>query len=183
MIFRPPSTDTVPRSVVHYLLPHERQVITVHRHPAVFAVHCSILAAACAAASLLTIITSIGGLVLSITWLACSVIFLWLVIRVIAWSESYFVVTNGRMLFVTGPVPRKALTVPMVEIRDLGFYRTIPGRLMGYGAFVVDQATHRYKIPSMNYMPYAEQLHLEIQGLWFSNDVDDSQELDPEDSL
>jgi len=30
-----PNTDTVPASVNKYLLPHERQVITVHRHPAV----------------------------------------------------------------------------------------------------------------------------------------------------
>src|SRR5260370_36010084 len=30
-----PSSDTVPASVNKYLLPHERQVITVHKHPAV----------------------------------------------------------------------------------------------------------------------------------------------------
>ncbi len=30
-----PNTDTVPASVNRYLLPHERQVITVHQHPAV----------------------------------------------------------------------------------------------------------------------------------------------------
>ena len=30
-----PNTDTVPASVNKYLLPHERQVISVHQHPAV----------------------------------------------------------------------------------------------------------------------------------------------------
>ena len=30
-----PNTDTVPASVNKYLLPHERQVITVHQHPAI----------------------------------------------------------------------------------------------------------------------------------------------------
>jgi len=30
-----PNTDTVPASVNKYLLPHERQVISVHEHPAV----------------------------------------------------------------------------------------------------------------------------------------------------
>src|SRR4051795_5399060 len=30
-----PNTDTVPASVNRYLLPHERQVISVHQHPAV----------------------------------------------------------------------------------------------------------------------------------------------------
>ena len=30
-----PNTDTVPASVNRFLLPHERQVITVHQHPAI----------------------------------------------------------------------------------------------------------------------------------------------------
>src|ERR1700686_5230418 len=30
-----PNSDTVPATVNRYLLPHERQVITVHQHPAV----------------------------------------------------------------------------------------------------------------------------------------------------
>src|SRR6188472_4142399 len=30
-----PNTDTVPASVNKYLLPHERQVVSVHQHPAV----------------------------------------------------------------------------------------------------------------------------------------------------
>ena len=30
-----PNTDRVPASVNRYLLPHERQVVSVHQHPAV----------------------------------------------------------------------------------------------------------------------------------------------------
>ena len=30
-----PNSDTVPASVNRFLLPHERQVITVHQHPAI----------------------------------------------------------------------------------------------------------------------------------------------------
>jgi len=51
MVFRLPITDTVPRTVSQYLLPHEKQVITVHKHPAVLVAHSSILAVACAAAT------------------------------------------------------------------------------------------------------------------------------------
>lgn len=182
MIFRRPSTDMVPRKVNYYLLRHERQVITVHRHLAVFALHCSILAAVCAAAILLTIITGSGGLVLGIAWGACFIIFLWLIIRIIAWSESYFVVTNGRMMFVSGLLARKAVTLPMQEIRSLRIYRTLPGRLLGYGVFVVE-ATRRYKMPNLNYMPYPEQLYVEIYSLLHGNDAEDSQEIEPEDLL
>jgi hypothetical protein len=177
MVSRLPSADTVPRTVNQYLLPHEKQVITVHKHPAVLVAHCSILAVGCAAASMLTIITNSGGLILSIAWGACSIIFLWLVIRMIAWSESYFVVTKARMIFVTGFPVRKAITVPMREILDFSFHRTRPGRWLGYGTFTAEQRTNNYRMPSMNYMPYPEQLYLELRGLIFS---DDSEELEPE---
>ncbi len=180
MVFRLPTTDTVPRTVSQYLLPHEKQVITVHKHPAVLVAHGSILAVGCAAASMLTIITNSGGLILSIAWGACSIIFLWLVIRVIAWFESYFVVTKARMIFVTGFPVRKAITVPMREILDFSFHRTRPGRLLGYGTFTAEQRTNNYRIPSMNYMPYPEQLYLELRGL-FRDDSEDSEELEPED--
>jgi hypothetical protein len=180
MIFRPSSE--FPQTVSQYLLPHEKQVIAVHKHPAVFAVHCSILAAACAAASLLTIIASSGELVLGIAWGICFSIFLWLVIRVVTWSDSYFAVTSARMIFITGLVVRKAITVPIQEIHDLSFHRSWPGRLLGYGIFIADQATYSYRIPSMNYMPYPEQLYLDVCGVLFPDDEEDSQERGPEDS-
>ena len=179
MIFR--LSSAVPLTVEQYLLPHEKQVIAVHKHPAVFALHCSILAVACAAASLLTIIIDSSGLVLALAWGACFGILLWLVIRLASWSYSYFAVTNARMLFVTGPMAAKVITIPMNEIYDFSFQRSLLGRLLGYGKFIVDQATNNYSIPDMNFMPYPEQLYLDICGLLFNDEADDSHEYEPED--
>jgi hypothetical protein len=174
-MFHRPNSEEVPRTVARYLLAHEKQAITVHKHPAVFAVHFGITIAALASAGLLTIMTSSDALVLAIVWGACLVLFLSLAIRLVVWNESYFVVTSGRMIFITGPVVRKAITVPIREIRDLSFYRTRPGYLFGYGTFVVEQTTHNYTIPSMNYMPYPEQIYVEVYNLLFGSDATDSQ--------
>jgi hypothetical protein len=164
-------SDKPPRSLDRYLLPHEQQAISMHKHPAVFALHGGLLAAACVAASLLTVMTSSDALVLAIVWGACFVIFLWLALRLVVWGQSYFTVTSGRMLFITGPVARKAITVPRREIRDLHMHRTRLGLLFGYGTFTADQTTHNYTIPSMNYMPYPEQLYLEVYDLLIGSDT------------
>lgn len=174
-------SSDVPQTVEQYLLPHEKQVVTVHRHPAVCAVYFGILAVACAAASLLTIMTS-SGLVLGIAWGTCFIILLWLYIRVAAWSRSYFVVTDSRFIFITGLIARKVITVPMIEIDDFMYHRSQWGRILGYGTFTVDQATGDYKIPKMNFMPYPEQIFLEICKYLFPDNAQNSQEYDPDDS-
>lgn len=180
MFFR--LSSDVPQTVEQYLLPHEKQVISIHRHPAVLAVHCGILAVACAAAGLLTIMTNSSGLVLGIAWGACFIILLWLAIRVDAWSRSYFVATGSRIIFITGLMARKVITVPMIEIDDFMYSRPWWGRILGYGTFDADQATGDYKIPKMNFMPYPEKIYLEICGLLFPDNAQNSQEYDPDDS-
>jgi hypothetical protein len=168
-------SDKPPRSLDRYLLPHEKQAISMRKHPAVFALHCGLLAAACVGASLLTILTSSDALVLAIVWGACFVLFLGLAMRLVAWNQSYFAVTSGRMIFITGPFARKAITIPKREILDLSFYRTRLGLLLGYGTFTAEQTLNNYTIPSMNYMPYPEQVYLEVYDLLFGSDAKDSQ--------
>ena len=180
MFFR--LSSDFPQTVEQYLLPHEKRHVTVHRHPAVFAVHFGILAVACAAASLLTIMTSSSGLVLGIAWGVFFIIFLWLNIRVAAWSRSYFVVTDSRFIFITGLIAHKVITVPIIEIDDFMHHRSQWGRILGYGTFTADQATGDYKIPKMNFMPYPEQIFLEICKYLLPDNAQNSQEYDSDDS-
>ena len=178
MIFR--LSNEVPPTVEQYLLPHEKQVITVHKHPAVFAFHCGILAAACTAASLLTSANNSSELLLGASWGACSIIFIWLIIRVAGWFFSFFAVTNARMIFITGLTARKVVTVPLIEITDFRFRRPLLGHLLGYGMFTAEQATYNYRIPKMNFMPYPEQLFLDICEVLLDDEADDSREYEPE---
>jgi len=176
--FRKSDSDGVPQIVNQYLLPHEKQVIAVHRHPAVFVLHCSILAVACTAASLLTVLTNSSVLVLSAYWGACFIIFVWLIIRVIAWSQSYIAVTSARMIFITGLIAHRVTTVPLAAINELNYRRTRFGLLLGYGVFFADLA-HGYIVPDMNFMPYPEQVYLEICSVLFGDVTGEPYEYEP----
>ena len=57
----PPS---LPLTVTAYLLPYEKMVITIRRHPAILVIHFVVLGIACTVASLVTALTNSGASVL-----------------------------------------------------------------------------------------------------------------------
>jgi uncharacterized membrane protein YdbT with pleckstrin-like domain len=173
-----PGTDTVPNAVNKYLLPHEHQVITVRKHPAVLLkpILVVLLGLVIAAVISTTIARSQAGVV-GFVWIAWAVLLLYLVGKVIEWSQDYFIVTSRRMLLATGVVTRKVAMMPLVKVTDMSFQRSTLGRLLGYGEFILESAGQDQALRVVDYLPYPEQLYLEVCGLIFpgktENDDDD----------
>lgn len=148
----------------NYLLPHERAVLTIRKHPGVFIGHCLLAGCWCGAACLVTALTNSDPLVLGVAWGGFFVVLAWLAVRAIAWLESYFVATEMRLILITGLATKRAVSVPLREIATLDSRRLLLGRLAGCGEFVAEPARPGYTIPKMNYMPYLEQLLAEMKA-------------------
>ncbi len=163
-----PGTDTVPNAVNKYLLPHEHQVITVRKHPAVMLkpILFVLLGLVIAALISTTIARNQAGVV-GFVWIAWAVLLLWLVFAVIEWSQDYFIVTSRRMLLATGVVTRKVAMMPLVKVTDMSFQRSTLGRLLGYGEFILESAGQEQALRVVDFLPYPEQLYLEVCGLIF----------------
>ena len=169
-----PGTDTVPNAVNKYLLPHEHQVITVRKHPAVLLRPIvAALAGLVVAAVISTTIAQHNAGVVGFVWIAWAVVLLWLVYKVIGWSQDYFIVTSRRMLLATGVVNRKVAMMPLVKVTDMSFQRSASGRLFGYGEFILESAGLDQALRVVDYLPYPEQLYLEVCGLIFPGRKDD----------
>jgi uncharacterized membrane protein YdbT with pleckstrin-like domain len=159
--------ETAPTSINKYLLPHEHQVITVRKHPAIllrpviFSVLGLILAA------VLTGFALHNGTVVLIIWLLWLIPLGYLVFEVIEWADSYFIVTGQRMLLITGLVTRKVAMMPLVKVTDMSFQRNAQGRLLGYGTFILESAGQEQAFRVVDHLPYPEQLYLEVCGLIF----------------
>jgi hypothetical protein len=160
-------SPVIPSRVTDYLLPYERNVLTVRLHPGVLAGHSLLLACACAATISLTVITDSGASVLSAAWGACSVIFLSLIFRVAKWYYSYVVLTDARLIFITGLLAPKVTTVPTREISSLKLHQSWLGRLIGYATFIAEPSKPGYRIPRIDYMPWAELLFQEMSSALF----------------
>jgi Bacterial PH domain len=151
----------VPASVNRYLLPEERSVIVVRMHPASLA---GPLVLAC------------GGLVAAaklasrsprsdIVWGAYLLAPLHLARRLAAWPVTYLVVTDGRMVVIGGLLRRTAAAAPLDQVTGLTLQRTALGRLLGYGTLIVTSPSRRQAFRKVRYLPYPEQLYLEISDL------------------
>jgi uncharacterized membrane protein YdbT with pleckstrin-like domain len=163
-----PGTDTVPSVVNRYLLPHEHQVITVRRHPAVLIKPIAVALTGLAIAAVIsTTIAQHNGTAVAAVWIVWGVLLLWLVYKVVEWSVDYFIVTSRRMLLATGVFTRKVAMMPLVKVTDMSFQRSALGRLLGYGEFILESAGQDQALRVVDHLPYPEQLYLEVCGLIF----------------
>jgi uncharacterized membrane protein YdbT with pleckstrin-like domain len=171
-----PNSDAVPASVNRYLLPHERQVITVHQHPAVLILPIFWVLLGLAIAGWLSNSVAHGnGTAILVIWILWVLVVLWLVYKVFEWVKTYFVVTSQRLLLSTGLVTHKVNMMPLGKVTDMSFQRTATGRILGYGEFIVESAGQDQALSNIKFLPYPEQLYLEVCGLIFK-DKDDGSE-------
>lgn len=162
--------DSTPASVNRYLLPHESQarVITVRRHPAVLLKPFGLVFGGLIVAGLLTNTVAAGsGTLLTVVWWAWIVIVIWFVYKVADWAVQYVVVTSHRLLMATGLVTRKVAMMPLSKVTDMSFQRSLLGRMLGYGEFILESAGQDQALRVITYIPYPESLYLEVVGMLF----------------
>jgi uncharacterized membrane protein YdbT with pleckstrin-like domain len=168
-----PNTDTVPASVNRYLLPHERQVITVHQHPAILIRPIfEVLIGLAIAGWLSNSIANGNGTAILVIWVLWGLVLLRLAIKIWEWVVTYFVVTSQRFLLASGIVTRKVNMMPLAKVTDMSFQRSALGRLLGYGEFILESAGQDQALTNVDYLPYPEQLYLEVCGLIFKDKED-----------
>jgi len=157
-----------PAAVNKYLLPHEHQVITVRKHPAVLIGPIAITLAGLLIALVLgtTVLRASHNAILVLVLIAVALL-LYLGYRTWEWSEDYFVVTSDRMLQASGVFTRKIAMMPLVKVTDMSFKRSTLGRLLGFGQFILESAGQDQALRTIDHVPYPEQLYLEICALIF----------------
>ena len=165
-----PNTDTVPASVNKYLLPHERQVISVHEHPAVLIGPIALVLLGLAIAGVLSNYATHGNTTaILIIWGLWVVLLGWLGVKIWDWAVNYFVVTSHRLILARGVVVRNVGMLPLAKVTYMSFRRTTIGRFLGYGEFIVESAGQDQALSHVDHLPYPEQLYLEVCGLIFKD--------------
>ena len=169
-----PNTDTVPATVNKYLLPHERQVISVHQHPAVLIRPIfEVLVGLAIAGWLSNSVANGNTTAILVIWILWAILLLRLLWKILEWSLTYFVITSQRLLLTQGFLLRKVDMMPLAKVTDMSFNRSPTGQLLGFGEFVVESAGQDQALRNINHLPYPEQLYLEVCGLIFK-DTDES---------
>jgi uncharacterized membrane protein YdbT with pleckstrin-like domain len=157
-----------PADVDRYLLPHEQEVITVRKHPAVLLapVAWAVIGLILAAVLSDTVLRHDSGLTW-IVWAIWGIVFLRLLWKAANWAVDYFIVTSHRFIETTGLLSRRVAMMPMKKVTDMAFERSALGRVLGYGTFILESAGQDQALSRVDYIPYPEQLYLEVCSLMF----------------
>lgn len=133
--------EDVPRSVDRYVLADERVVIAARRHWAsvLEPVLTGVITLPIAAALVAWLQPALGNAAQAIwlLWFAAAIRSAW---RYLEWRADIFVATDKRVLLVYGLIIRKVAMMPMRKVTDMNYSRSVPGRIFGYGTFLMESA-------------------------------------------
>jgi uncharacterized membrane protein YdbT with pleckstrin-like domain len=80
---------------------------------------------------------SVAGATVGIIAVAWAI---WLLLKFISWTRTYFVVTDQRVMYRTGVLSRHGVEVPLERINNLNFHQRMFERMIGAGDLEIQSA-------------------------------------------
>jgi PH (Pleckstrin Homology) domain-containing protein len=150
-----------------YLLPTETPEVLVRRHWASVARAAAIFMAV-EAAGLFTITRLSGSQFLAIVGVSLVIggllYFAW---ALGDWYVERFVITDRRVLLINGLLTKRVAIMPLSKVTDLTYERSIPGRILGYGVFVMESAGQKQGLDRVDFLPTPDVLYQQVSTLLF----------------
>lgn len=168
--FDPLAISTRIRS--RYLIPGERVVVSTRRHwwrlVAPMALVVVTFVAMVAGAFSTTWGQAAWGLVW--LWLAACLYALW---RVLEWRTEWFIATDRRLLKTYGLITQRVAMMPLAKVTDMSYDRSLLGRMLGYGEFVMESAGQDQALSTIDLIPDPESKYIAMCETIFGRDVSD----------
>jgi hypothetical protein len=153
-----------------YLLPTERVAISIRRHWAYLAADTIqaivLLAIGVLLARILSGVDYVGTVLI---WF-CVFVFLRWAWKIADWYNETLIVTDKRLLLLTGIFYRNVAIMPLVKVTDLTYHRSASGMTFGYGKFVVESAGQDQALSTIDFVPHPDRLYQQISDLLFGGD-------------
>jgi membrane protein YdbS with pleckstrin-like domain len=102
-----------------------------------------------------------GGLsaAVIILWI---LVMLWISFRVADWYFDRFVLTNKRLMAVSGMFSRTVGMMPLLRVTDMKYEQSAMGRIFNYGNFVLESAGQDQALREVKHLPNPNELYLRI---------------------
>nr|WP_237703033.1 PH domain-containing protein [Candidatus Protofrankia datiscae] len=108
-----------------------------------------------------------SGYVLALPWWFALFMILRMLWKVADWHFEHLMVTDKRLLKVSGIFFRKVQTMPLEKVTDLTYNRDPMGRLLGYGEFIVESAGQDQALSKIQFLPRPDRLYLTMCDMMF----------------
>jgi membrane protein YdbS with pleckstrin-like domain len=160
-----PLEDEPSPLVQRYLFPTEKFRGEWRRHPIQLAREIGIAAGVTIAVGLLAGYLSrsdraeeiAGFLVLG--WLG---VIIWAAWQIVDWWFDRFILTNKRVMVVSGIITRNVAMMPLQRVTDMKYVQSALGRVLNYGTFELESAGQDQALRSIPHLPSPNELYLRI---------------------
>jgi membrane protein YdbS with pleckstrin-like domain len=160
-----PLEDEPSPLVQRYLFPTEKFRGEWRRHPIELAKEIGIAAGATIAVGLLAgylarvnAADEIAG-VLVLGWLG---VVIWAAWQIVDWWFDRFILTNKRVMVVSGIITRNVAMMPLQRVTDMKYVQSALGRVLNYGTFELESAGQDQALRSIPHLPSPNELYLRI---------------------
>ena len=137
-----------------YLLEGEEVVVAIHQHWAKMAA--PVLAAVVGLVVAIVVDATVPetlGLVPQVLWWGWLALLAWTLWQLLEWRHDWFVATDKRLILTYGLVSRRVAMMPLTKVTDMSYERSIPGRLVGYGEFIMESAGQDQALRDVKWIP------------------------------
>lgn len=166
-----PSVRISRRILDRYLLDDEAPVVATRQHWARLAepfttTLVALVVVAGVTATLEGPAARAGGF-LWLVWCAVAGRAVW---RLLEWHNEWFVATDRRMLLVYGFITQRVAMMPLSKVTDMNYGRSVAGRLLGYGKFVLESAGQDQALREIDFLPDPDEKYRRICATIFAQD-------------
>jgi hypothetical protein len=158
-----------PKELERYLVPTEAIIFMLRRHWLVLVEPIATVIAGLIVVGFLDQKLSGSALRLrDIAILAWLVLLGRLVWKLIDWHQELFLATDRRLVLLHGIITRKVAMMPMAKVTDMRYDRTVPGRIFGYGVFILESAGQDQALSTVNFIPDPDRHYRQISAILFA---------------
>jgi membrane protein YdbS with pleckstrin-like domain len=100
-----------------------------------------------------------GVTIVILVWLA---VLFWLSWRIGDWWFDRFILTNKRVMVVSGIVTRTVAMMPLLRVTDMKYVQSPLGRILNYGTFELESAGQDQALRKVDNLPNPNELYLRI---------------------
>lgn len=142
------------RKLDRYLLEGERVVVDVRQHWGVIAGPIALVAASLVFVLYVDAHVRLdGGPFARALWLLWFGAFGWMAYQIVEWRHDRFIATDRRLLMDYGIFTTKVAMMPLIKVTDMSFRRSVPGRIFGYGQFILESAGQDQALRQIDWVP------------------------------
>jgi hypothetical protein len=160
-----PLEDEPSPLVQRYLFPTEKFRGEWKRHPIQLAKEIGIAAGVTILVGLLAGYLArreVGDQITGFLVLAWLGVIIWAAWKIVDWWFDRFILTNKRVMVVSGVITRNVAMMPLQRVTDMKYVQSALGRVLNYGTFELESAGQDQALRSIPHLPSPNELYLRI---------------------